>query len=90
MSDRFGETVELPWWVLVLGAPPAIALVLALVLPAPISGRLLDAGASAGMLWVIVRVALRVRSASMQSVWISAAFAFWLVIVLLWAVEVHG
>ncbi|HET9050075.1 MAG TPA: hypothetical protein VFO60_00130 [Candidatus Dormibacteraeota bacterium] len=90
MSDRFGEAIELPWWVLVLGAPPAVTLVLAVLLPAPLSGRALDAVASAAMLWVLVRVALRVRSPSMQSVWISAAFAPWLVLVLMWAVEVHG
>jgi len=64
--------------------------VLAVFVPAPLSGRLLDAAASAGMLWVLYRVATRVRSSSMQSVWISAAYAFWLFVVLLWAVEAVG
>jgi hypothetical protein len=89
-TGRFGEPVELPWWVLPLGLPPAITLILAAIIPAPLSGRALDALFSAAMLWVLVRVALRVRSSSMQSVWISAAYAFWMFIVLLWAVEAHG
>jgi hypothetical protein len=89
-TGRFGEPVELPWWVLPLGLPPAITLILAAIIPAPLSGRALDALSSAAMLWVLVRVALRVRSSSMQSVWISAAYAFWMFIVLLWAVEAHG
>ena len=89
-TGRFGEPVELPWWVLPLGFPPAVTLVLAAIIPAPLSGRVLDALFSAALLRVLVRVAVRVRSSSMQSVWISAAYAFWMFIVLLWAVEAHG
>ena len=89
-SSPFGAPVELPWWVIPLGLPPAVTLVLSAFVDAPLSGRVLDALFSAAMLWVLARVALRVRSQSMQSVWISAAYAFWLFIVLLWAVEAHG
>ena len=89
-SDRFGEPIELPWWVIPLGLPPAVTLLLAPFVSAPASGRILDAAASIGMLWVLLRVATRVRSSSMQSVWISAAYAFWAFAVLLWAVEAHG
>jgi hypothetical protein len=89
-DSRFGAPVELPWWVLPLGLPPAITLVLSAIVSAPVSGRVLDGVTSAAMLWVVIRVALRVRSSSMQSVWISAAYAFWLFCVLLWAVEAHG
>jgi hypothetical protein len=85
---RLGEPVELPWWVIPLGLPPALTLLLGVVLHAPLSGRLLDLVASAGMLWLIVAVARRVESRNMQSVWISAAYAFWLFMVLIWAVEV--
>jgi hypothetical protein len=85
---RLGEPVELPWWVIPLGLPPALALLLGLVLHAPMSGRLLDLAASAGLLWLLVVVARRVESRNMQSVWISAAYAFWLFMVLIWAVEV--
>ncbi|MCU1287472.1 MAG: hypothetical protein JWO13_3822, partial [Acidobacteriales bacterium] len=35
-------------------------------------------------------VARRVESRNMQSVWISAAYAFWTFMVLIWAVEVGG
>jgi hypothetical protein len=85
---RLGEPVELPWWVIPLGLPPALALLLGLVLRAPLSGRLLDLAASAGLLWLLVVVARRVESRNLQSVWISAAYAFWLFMVLIWAVEV--
>ena len=86
----FGAPIELPWWVIPLGLPPLVTLVLAAFVSAPLSGRLLDVVGSAWMLWALLRVATRVRSSSMQSVWISAAYAFWLFIVLLWAVEAHG
>lgn len=85
---RLGEPVELPWWTLPLGFPAALCLLLGLVLPAPLSGRLLDLIGSALMLWLVVRVSLRVRSRNMQSVWISAGYAFWLFAVLVWAVEI--
>jgi hypothetical protein len=87
---RLGEPVELPWWVIPLGLPPALTLLLGMVLRAPLSGRLLDLAASAAMLWLIVVVARRVESRNMQSVWISAAYAFWTFMVLIWAVEVGG
>jgi hypothetical protein len=62
--------------------------VLGVVLRAPLSGRLLDLVASAAMLWALLLVARRVQSRNMQSVWISAAYAFWFFVVLIWAVEV--
>jgi hypothetical protein len=85
---RLGEPVELPWWVIPLGLPPALTLLLGVVLRAPLSGRLLDLAASVAMLWLLVVVARRVESRNMQSVWISAAYAFWTFMVLIWAVEV--
>ena len=85
---RLGEPIELPWWVVPLGLPPLLSLVLGALLRAPLSGRLLDLVASAAMLWVVVLVALRVSSRNMQSVWISASYAFYVFAVLIWAVEV--
>jgi hypothetical protein len=85
---RLGEPIELPWWVIPLGLPPLLTLVLGVVLRAPLSGRLLDLVASVGMLWLLLLVARRVRSRNLQSVWISAAYAFWFFVVLIWAVEV--
>ena len=87
---RLGEPVELPWWVIPLGLPPLVTLVLGILLSAPLSGRLLVLAASVGLLWLLGRVGARVRSPSMQSVWISAAYPFWLIVVLVWAVEIHG
>jgi hypothetical protein len=89
-SGPFGAPIELPWWVVPLAVPPVVAILLAPFVRAPASGRVLDVAASVGMVWVLLRVATRVRSTSMQSVWISAAYAFWLFAVLLWAVEAHG
>ena len=79
---RLGEPVELPWWVIPLGLPPLVTLVLGILLSAPLSGRLLVLAASVGLLWLLGRVGARVRSPSMQSVWISAAYPFWLIVVL--------
>lgn len=87
---RLGEPVELPWWVIPLGLPPLLTLLAGLVLRAPVSGRLLDLAASAGMLAVVVGVARRVRSRNLQSVWISAGYGLWLFAVLVWAVEAAG
>jgi len=89
-ESRFGEPVELPWWTLPLGLPILAALVTGAVVSAPLSGRLLLVVASALMLVVLLRVALRVRSTSMQSVYISAALALWAFCVLVWAVERFG
>lgn len=89
-ESRFGEPVELPWWTLPLGIPILAALVTGAVVSAPLSGRLLMVIASALMLVVMLRVALRVRSTSMQSVYISAALALWAFCVLVWAVERFG
>jgi hypothetical protein len=85
---RLGEPIELPWWVIPLGLPPLLTLVLGAVLRAPLSGRLLDLVSSAAMLWVLGVVARRVRSRNMQSVWISAAYAFYVFVILIWAVEI--
>jgi hypothetical protein len=87
---RLGEPVELPWWTVPLGIPLVGALVAALVVGAPLSGRLLLAVASVMMLVVLLRVAVRVRSTSMQSVYISAAMALWAFAALIWAVERFG
>jgi len=89
-DSRFGEPVELPWWTLPLGLPLVAALVTAAVVGAPASGRILLAASSALMLVVLVAVAARVRSSSMQSVYISAALALWAFTVLIWAVERFG
>jgi hypothetical protein len=86
---RLGEPIELPWWVIPLGLPPLLTLLGALLLRAPLSGFLLDLGASVAMLAVLLVVARRVRSRNLQSVWISAAYALWVFVVLIWAVEVR-
>ena len=87
---QLGEPVELPWWVIPLGLPLVGGLIAGIVVGAPASGRLLLLIASGGMLWMLLRVALRVRSSSMQSVYISAAMALWAFAVVIWAVERFG
>ena len=89
-SSRFGAPVELPWWTLPLSLPVLAALVTAAVVDAPLSGRLLLVVSSALMQLVLLRIAVRVRSSSMQSVYISAAMALWAFTVLIWAVERFG
>jgi hypothetical protein len=86
-GPRLGEPIELPWWVVPLGLPPLVALVLGLAVRAPVSARLVDVAGSAALLWVVYAVARRVASRNLQSVWISAAYGFWLFAVLIWAVQ---
>ena len=89
-NPRLGAPVELPWWTLPLGLPLLGGILAALVVGAPVSGRLLLLFSSAAMLWMLLRVAVRVRSSSMQSVYISAALALWAFAVVIWAVERFG
>ena len=86
-GPRLGEPIELPWWVVPLSLPPLVALLLGLVVHAPVSARLVDIVGSVALLWVVYRVARSVGSRNLQSVWISAAYAFWLFAVLIWAVQ---
>jgi hypothetical protein len=88
--QRLGEPVELPWWTVPLGLPLLGGILAALIVGAPLSGRLLLFFSSAAMLWMLLRVAVRVRSSSMQSVYISAAMALWAFAVVIWAVERFG
>ena len=89
-DSRFGEPVELPWWTVPVGLPVLGGLVSGAVVEAPLSGRLLMVVSSLLMLALLLRVAVRVRSASMQSVYLSAALAIWAFTVLIWAVERFG
>lgn len=90
MSDRrrLGAPIELPWWVIPLGLPPIVVAALAPFLPAPAVARVVAASASVLMVGVVVRVALRVTSRSLQSVWISTAYALWFFVAFGWGVEV--
>jgi hypothetical protein len=89
-QPRLGEPVELPWWTIPLGLPLFGGVLAGLIVGAPVSGRLLILLSSAGMLWMLLRIATRVRSSSMQSVYISAAMALWAFAVVIWAVERFG
>lgn len=86
MSSRLGDPVELPWWVVPLGAPPVGVVLAGLFLGAPLWARLLVVLASVLTLAVLLRVAVRVTSRSMQSVWVSAIYAVWVFVVLTWVV----
>ena len=87
MSDsRLGAPVELPWWMIPLGLPPLVTAVLGLVLGAPQWARIAAVLASVALLVALVAIATRVASRNIQSVWISAAYAVWVFVVILWAV----
>jgi hypothetical protein len=78
MSDaRFGETVELPWWVVALSLPPLFLSVFAVLFPASLIVKAIGAVPGVALTWIIVRVAMRVNSQNMQSVWISLAYGVW-------------
>jgi hypothetical protein len=80
--------VEVPWWVIPLGLPPAVVTILALVLTAPAWARALAALASLLTLAALALITTRVASRNMQSVWISAVYAVWVFVVVAWAVTV--
>ncbi len=85
---RLGEPIELPWWVLALAAPPAVVALLGLVLNAPWWGRSLAVVTSVAMIVVLIRVATRVASRNLQSVWVSLAMAVWFFCAVTWIAAV--
>jgi hypothetical protein len=87
MSDsRLGTPVELPWWTIPLGLPPAVIAVAAIIVGAPLWAHLLAIASSLLLLTTLVAVDTRVPSRGMQSVWISAAYAIWVFTVISWVV----
>ncbi len=89
MSDsRLGAPVELPWWVIPLGLPPAVITVAAIIVGAPLWAHILAIASSLLLLTTLATVATRLSSRSMQSVWISAAYAIWVFTVITWVVMV--
>jgi hypothetical protein len=87
MTDsRLGAPVELPWWIIPLGLPPAVITVAAIIVGAPLWAHLLAIASSLLLLLTLAAVATRVSSRSMQSVWISAAYAIWVFTVVTWVV----
>jgi hypothetical protein len=87
-QSRLGEPIELPWWVPALAVPPLLVALAGLVIPATLPARVLAVAPALLLIWLIARVARRVRSQSMQSVWISAAFGVWAVFPAAWIVLV--
>ena len=85
---RLGTPLELPWWVLPLGAPPLVTAVLAVLLAAPAWARVTAVVVSLATLATLVVIATRVASRNMQSVWVSALYAVWVFTVLVWAIAV--
>jgi hypothetical protein len=77
MSERFGEPLELPWWVFALCAPLLLLCVVSLFIPTSAALHLVGLVPSAVLIVVIVQVALQVASQNMQSVWISLGFGVW-------------
>ena len=89
MSDsRLGAAVELPWWIIPLGLPPAAVAIAGLILSAPVWAHLLAVASSLTLLIALATIATRVASRNMQSVWISAAYAIWTFTAITWAVTV--
>ena len=83
---QLGEPLELPWWTVPLALPPLLCVLLGLVLPAPLWARALIVLASIATLAGLLRIATRVASTSMQSVWISVVYAVWFFVLVTWIV----
>lgn len=85
-ESRLGEPIELPWWALLLSLPPAAVVVAALLIPGSLGGRALAVLPSVALIAAVLRVARRVTSTSMQSVWVSAAYGVWAIFPTAWIV----
>ena len=83
-GSRLGTPVEVPWWVVPLAWPPAIAVVAALLVPAPAWARTVAILSSVTVVWLILRIGGRVTGASLQSVWVSTVYGLWTMFLLLW------
>ncbi|MDQ6855600.1 MAG: hypothetical protein M3Z57_00830 [Candidatus Dormibacteraeota bacterium] len=87
-ESRLGAPVELPWWIIPLGLPPLAITIAGIVVSAPLWAHLLAVAASLALLATLAKVATGIASRSMQSVWISAAYAVWVFATVVWAVAV--
>ncbi len=87
-ESRLGAPVELPWWIIPLGLPPLGIAVAGIVVSSPWWAHLLAITTSLALLAALAAVATRIASRSMQSVWISAAYAVWVFTTVVWAVAV--
>ncbi len=87
-ESRLGAPVELPWWSIPLGLPPVGMTIAGILISSPWWAHLLAVVASLALLGALAAVATRIASRSMQSVWISAAYAVWVFIAVVWAVAV--
>lgn len=85
-APRLGEPIEVPWWAPIAMLPP-LGVLAGVLVAGPVDGRVIGGAGSLGMLAAILRVATRVRSRNLQSVFLSAAYAFWFFTALIWAVE---
>jgi hypothetical protein len=74
--------------VLPLSLPPLLVTAAGIFLGAPLWAHLLAVLSSLALLYALVRIATRVTSTSMQSVWISAIYAVWFFTALTWLVVV--
>ena len=89
MSDsRLGAPVELPWGTVPLGLPPLALVVAGIIVSAPGWAHVMAVVTSLALLTALTAVATRVASRSMQSVWVSAAYAVWVFTTVVWAVAV--
>ncbi len=87
-ESRLGAPVELPWWVVPLGLPPLGITVAGIVVSAPPWAHVLAVVTSLALLATLATAGTRIASRSMQSVWISAAYAVWVFTTVVWAVAV--
>ena len=89
MSERrLGEPIELPWWVIPMGWPPAGVVLAALVVSAQWWGRVVAVVSSLVVIWLMVRIARREQSGNMQSVWISTLYGLWVFFLLIWVAAI--
>lgn len=88
MSLKLGEPRELPWWAVLFAVPPVGLMVAGPFVPAPLAARLLAVIGSVITLGLLLRITTRVTSPSMQTVYISALYAVWVMVAIGWAAAI--
>lgn len=85
---RLGEPIEVPWWALVVSAPPVVVIVLALVLRGSLTAVLVGVIGSVLMLVALYFITSRSRNGHVMAIYLSGAYAVWVFIAICWGLLV--
>jgi hypothetical protein len=85
-STDTAAVIEVPWWLVPLLMPPLGFVLAGVLIPSGLGWRALVIVPSLLLAYTTIRVSVRTKSASMQSVWISLAYGLWVLFPTAWIV----